>query len=260
MARDKNHLGPDFITKIRGILFEGAEDSVTPAEFVLYLLETNKNPKTGLVEKITREAFSTQCGLRSHYFTETFNKEKPGGRLPGSLVTALANLTGKNPFFWEGTQYSLKQATGLYIDMDKDISPTVQVTGAQHEGRTHKRATLTESEKAFLDGLKPVAKDLLMDSQTGEWKRGTFLYDANGALTRRGKHYSTKLPEFERPNEAIDQVFIRDTRDPLFQLKGNFMRDLVAAAKKANPSLAIDVDRTQSAIQLQPHDKHERYL
>jgi hypothetical protein len=259
MARNKNHLSTDFITKIRGILYEGAEDTLTPAEFVLYLLETNKNPQTGLVEKITRDDFSKKCGARPHYFSEIYHKEKPADRLPGSIVTALANLTGTNPFFWEGTQYSLKQAQGIHIDMSKNIAPTVRITNAQYKSRINAKSTLTESEKAFLDNLQPFAEKLLIEPQSGEWKHGTFLHDEAGTLTRQGKQFS-RLPEFERPHEAIDQVFGRDPNDRHFALKGHFLRALVAEGKKANPDLNINVDRTQSAVKVQPHDTQERYL
>lgn len=262
MAREKNHLSADFVDKIRGILFEGQADKLTPAEFVLYLLETNKNPKTGLITKITRDAFSRKFGASSHYFAEVYHKEKAGNRLPVSVVTALANLTNTepftNPFFWEGTEYSIAQAKGVFIDMDKEIAPTTRVQHARRDGKgVTSSSTPTQAEKKFLDGLKSFAETLLIDQISGEWKQGTFLYDAQGNTTMKGRKFCS-LTALGRPKEVLDRIFERDASNPLFAAKGNFMRALVEEGNKAGHSL--NVHRTQSAINVQPHDKKERYL
>lgn len=134
MARTKNHLSPAFVAKVRGILYEGQNDSVTPAEFVLYLLETHK--EDGLFKPITRDQFSMKVKGREHYFSEVFSKEKEGDTLPRELAAALANLTGTEPFFWQATSYSLAQAKEITIDMSKDLNvvPENKVTSAKRVG------------------------------------------------------------------------------------------------------------------------------
>ena len=119
MARSKNHLSPQFSQKIHAILFKGAPDEVTPAEFVLYLLETHK--ENGLYRPITRDEFSLKVKGRAHYFTE--------------LAANLANLTGTDPFFWRAESYSLTQAKDIVIDLTRPLPPTAVVTQPAIEGR-----------------------------------------------------------------------------------------------------------------------------
>lgn len=141
--RDRNHLNPEFTRKIRGILYEGHEDKVTPVEFVLYLLETHK--ENGLYTPITRDQLSMKVKGREHYFTEVYSDYVPGTTLPKPLTTALANLTGTEPFFWMGTEYSLAQAKNIQIDMTKDLrlipenQVSVVVSIGSQSGKDHTR-------------------------------------------------------------------------------------------------------------------------
>jgi hypothetical protein len=136
MPRTKNHLNPQFIAKIHGILHEGQPDNVSPAEFVLYLLETHKEGDS--YKPITRDQLSMKIKGRAHYFTEVFTKEKPGDTLPRELAVGLANLTDTDPFFWQAQSYKLSQAAGIHIDMRRDIQaiPDSRVSSVAPLGRT----------------------------------------------------------------------------------------------------------------------------
>jgi hypothetical protein len=131
MSRLKNHLNPEFVAKIRGILYDNQDDEVTPAEFVLYLLETHE--EDGLYRPITRDQLSMKVKGREHYFSEIYSKEKPNNTLPHDFAASLANLTRTEPFFWQGTHYKLAQAKGITIDMTRDIKviPDTKVSSVQ---------------------------------------------------------------------------------------------------------------------------------
>ncbi|MBX9725818.1 MAG: hypothetical protein K2X09_01010 [Rickettsiales bacterium] len=155
--------------------------------------------------------------------------------------------TGKDPVeFWCKRNYTLADIDGLFIDTTKDIG----------EAKVQYPKTEPPPETlAALSRLPELARTLLIDPQTKEWRRDTFLIDADGKFCA-GKsmpsiRYLVEHPD-HTPEAMIEALTTRKADDPNFYDKGQFMRAVMKTAIAQR--LITKTGRAQSFIPLEPQN------
>lgn len=220
-------------------------------EMVRYLIEK---------QNISEKDLNAALGFGRNYFrSNIFNYAWNNGdaAFPEPFRKRMAELTreslekaGKDPVeFWCKRNFTLADVDGLFIDMTRDISEAkVQYPKTEPPPET----------KAALEKIPKLARTILIDPNTAQWRRNTFLIDADGNFAAEKSMPSLRYM-VEQPNHTPEQVITaltnRKTDDPYFYDKGQFMRQVMITAKEQR--LIGAAGRVQSYIPLRAENACE---